>query len=310
MAALQIVLPVFFVIALGALARRRGLVSAEQCAGMMTVVNGMLFPIMVFNAIFTSSFDVSALAIVAFILAAHLTAMGIGRALARFTGPEHAAYSPYLMASVEGGNVCLPLYSAIVGAQYMGNVVLLDLACMLVVFLIVPALVTRSTSGTTDIKTLALNLLRDPIVIAIVAGLLLNIAGLPGALEHIGAYTLYSNVVSTATAPIVTCILFNIGFNFSVERSSMGALARCIGLRVVFMAMVIVLFFVLFPQQVADPVFRTLVPLYFMCPPALVLSSVLEPLTRGEKGAGFVSAFISLYMVVTLVVFSVLAVIA
>ena len=132
-------------------------------------------------------------------------------------------------------------------------------------------------------------------------------------MERLGIRALYSNIVSTATAPIVTCILFNIGFNFRIERANMGALARCIALRIAIMAAVIALFFALFPAQVADPTFAVLVPLYFLCPPALVLTSVLEPLAsdgKKAKNASFISAFISLYMVVTLIAFSALAILA
>ena len=313
MTAIEIVLPVFFMIALGAFARARGIVNAAQCSGMMRVVNAVLFPLMVFNAVFTSSFDVSAVGVVGFALMAHLAAMGIGAAAARFTGKEHAAYSPYLMATVDGGNVCYPLYAALVGEGHVGNVVLLDLACMVIVFLIVPTLVARRASCEASWRELAKALFHEPTVIAIGAGLALNLLGAGGAMERLGIRALYSNIVSTATAPIVTCILFNIGFNFRIERANMGALARCIALRIAIMAAVIALFFALFPAQVADPTFAVLVPLYFLCPPALVLTSVLEPLAsdgKKTKNASFISAFISLYMVVTLIAFSALAILA
>lgn len=307
MKALATILPVFCMIGLGILARMRSLVAAEQVSGMMHIVNALLFPVMVFNAIFTSSFQPSALAVIAFVFAAHLAAMGIGKLLGRLTGRQFAGFSPFLMATVDGGNVCYPLYASLVGAQYIGNVVLLDLACMLVVFLVIPVLISARTAQTSDAKALLSNLLRNPTVLCILLGLALNLVGVPALLETAGLYSIYSSIVSTVTAPIVGCILFQIGYNFQLEKGDLAPLLRCIALRVVLMGAVIALFFVLFPAQTADPAFRILIPLYFLCPPALVLSSQLEPLLHTEKDRRFVSAFLSLYMVVTLLAFSVLA---
>lgn len=310
MTALATILPVFCMIGLGLFARIRRLVTAEQVGGMMHIVNTLLFPIMVFNAIFTSSFQLSALAVIAFVFAAHLAAMGVGALLRRSTGGPFAELSPFLMATVDGGNVCYPLYASLVGAQYIGNVVLLDLACMLVVFLVIPVLIAARTAQTADAKSLLRGLLKNPTVLCILLGLALNLLGVPALLETAGLYDIYSGIVSTITAPIVGCILFQIGYNFQLEKGGLAPLLRCIALRVLLMSAVIALFFVLFPAQTADPAFRILVPLYFLCPPALVLSSQLEPLLRTERDRRFISAFLSLYMVVTLLAFSILAALA
>jgi len=307
MTALATILPVFSMIALGLFARVRGLATSSQVEGMMHIVNTVLFPIMVFNAMFSASFQLSALAVIAFVFAAHLAAMGVGALMGRFTGKRYAGFSPFLMATVDGGNVCYPLYAALVGAQYIGNVVLLDLACMLIVFLVIPVLVSARTAKTASLKSLLLDLLHNPTVLCIALGLGLNLLGVPALLETTGLYAVYSGIVSTITAPIVGCILFNIGYCFRLEKSSLAPLLRCIALRIVLMAGVVALFFLLFPAQTADPVFRTLVPLYFFCPPALVISSQIAPLLRTEEDSSFVSAFISLYMVVTLTVFAILA---
>ncbi len=307
MTALSTILPVFCMIGLGLFARVRSLVSSAQANGMMHIINTVLFPVMLFNAMFTASFQASVLGIIAFVFAAHLAAMGIGTALSRFTGKRYADFSPFLMATVDGGNVCYPLYAAIAGSQYIGNVVLLDLACMLVVFLVIPVLVSARTAEKTDLKSLLLHLLHNPTVLCIALALGLNLLGIPALLEAAGLYTLYSNIVSTITAPIVGCILFHIGYCFRLEKSTLSPLLRCIVLRMVLMAGVVVLFFLLFPAQTADPVFRILVPLYFFCPPALVISSQIQPLLQTEEDSSFLSAFLSLYMVVTLTVFTLLA---
>ena len=56
----------------------------------------------------------------------------------------------------------------------------------------------------------------------------------------------------------------------------------------------------------ADKIFMIAVILYFMCPTGFGLAPVISPLYKSEEDAFFSSAFISLYMIVTLIVYTVL----
>lgn len=306
MNALSTILPVFFMIALGLTSRVKGWITPQQASGLNTVVNKILFPIMIFNALFTTSLQMDMLAVIVFMFVAHIIAIVIGKLTSRFTSKQYKEVSPFLMATVDGGNICYPLYATIVGSEYIGNVVLLDIACMFVVFLVIPIMVSSKNSNNTNFKTLLKNLIKDPLVLTMLLGIVLQILGLHQLLENTGLIVIYDSIVSMATAPMVACILFGIGYRFTIERSALLPLVKTILTRVAVMCCFVGLFFVLFPSLVQVETFKIVVILYFLSPPALVLVSQLEPLCKKKEDAGFVSAFISLYMFITLFVYVIL----
>lgn len=61
MVALTTLFPVFFMVALGLLARIKGFVTPEQKNGANNIVFNVLFPILIFNVLFTSKIEISAI---------------------------------------------------------------------------------------------------------------------------------------------------------------------------------------------------------------------------------------------------------
>lgn len=291
---LSAILPVFFMIGLGYLSQKKKIVSESEVNGLRNAVNKIFFPVMVFNAIFTTSLQVEMLAVIGFMFVVHLLAIGIGKITSSFTSKEYSSISPYLMATI-------------VGRQYIGNVVLLDFACMFIVFLVIPVFVSFHDQQNADFQSLLMNLVKDPIIITLVIAIFLQLCGVYSYLDSSGFITVYESVITMITSPIVACILFTIGYRFHVEKSSFQSLIQCILVRVLIMALFAVIFFLIFPNLVQDTAMKVVVPLYFLSPPALVLTSQLEPLCKKKEEQNFLSSFISLYFVVTLLVYIVLA---
>lgn len=305
---LSAILPVFLMIGTGYVCQKKQVLSENEVNGLSNVINKIFFPVMIFNAIFTTSLQVEMLGVIAFMFCVHLIAIGIGKITSSFTSKEHSNVSPYLMATVDGGNICYPLYATIVGSQYIGNVVLLDFACMFIVFLVIPVLVSMQNQNNTDVKSLFKNLIKDPLIITLGLAIILQLCGVYSLLETTGFLSVYESVISMVTSPIVTCILFTIGYRFHIEKSSIGSLIKCILVRVGIMTIFATLFFLVFPTLVQDTAMKVVVPLYFLSLPALVLTSQLESLCKKKEDQHFLSAFISLYFIVALLVYMVLAV--
>lgn len=301
---LATILPVFFMIGLGIFAKKKDMLTAEQAEGVNRLVGEILFPIMIFNATFTADIEASALLLVGFVFLLHIIAIGVGKLTGKFTGGRFSNVSPFLMCSVDGGNVCFPLYATIVGASYIGNIVLLDIACMFIVYLIVPLLVSVKTSEAGNVKEMLKGIILSPLVISLVLGFVLHGVGLYGILDGSEVGTVYTEVVSMATGPIVALILFMIGFQFKVEKSSIAPLVKCVLTRMAVMAAGIFVIVHLFHDMMQDEAFLIAILLYFMCPPALVMTLQVKPLCRTEEETSFMSAFISVYMIVTLIIYT------
>jgi len=301
MSVLSTVFPVFFMLGLGFAARVNRWISQTQRDGLNALVFTVLFPIMIFNLIFSASFQMQYAAVILYVLVIYLLAMLVGKLFSGFTGKEYSHFSNLLLATNEGGSVALPLYLSIVG--HSSTTVIFDLAGTIVCFIILPILVQKKTSGGTSLKEMLLNMISNSFVVAVALGLVMNFLGLYHILEQSAFYELYTSTVSMATDPIVGVILFGIGYDLKLDKETVKPVMKLMTLKTVYYALVIAGFFFLFPSLMAEKTFLLAVLIYFMSPTGFGLLPVISPLYQHKNDAAYASAYTSLYMIVTLVVF-------
>ena len=292
MNALSTLFPVFFMIILGMIARIKGFISPEQKEGANHIVFNVLFPILIFNVLFTAKIESSAILIVLYVLIAFTLALVLGKCITKFTGKEVGHIFP------------LPLYTSIVGVAYASNTVIFDIAGTVIAFIIIPVLVAKATSGNTSTKELLKTIFTNSFVIAVMLGLVLNLLGAYDMLSQTAFIDVYTNTIQQATAPIVSLILLIIGYNLKINKDTLGSLLKLVGVRIVFYIFVIAGFFVFFPHLMADKIYMMAVLIYFMCPTGFAMPMLISPLNKSEEDEDFTAAFISLFMVITLIVYT------
>ncbi len=307
MAALTTLVPVFFMLGLGYLSRVKGWISPDQKAGANTIVFTVLFPILIFNLLGSAQLQLETAVVIVYVTLAFFLAMVVGKKLAGFTGKEQGHFSPYLLTTVEGGAVALPLYLSIVGQS--SNTVIFDLAGSIIAFLVIPIMVAGASEEKKSGTQLAREVVSHPFVIAILLGLVFNFSGLYSWLIQSPFAPLYSGIMSTATGPILGMILFVLGYDFQVDFHTLKAMLRLMSVRVAFYLLVILGFFLLFPNYMADQTFLIAVLLYFMCPTGFAMPLLIEETFKGEEDRTYAATFISLYMLVTIVVYTALVLI-
>ena len=278
MNALSTLFPVFFMIILGMIARIKNFISPKQKEGANHIVFNVLFPILIFNVLFTAKIEASAILIVLYVLAAFTLAMILGKFISKFTGKEMGHISPYLLTTCEGGNVALPLYTSILGVAYASNTVIYDIAGTVIAFIIIPVLVAKKTSGNTSTKELLKTIFTNSFVIAVMLGIILNVLGVYDLLSQTAFIDLYTNTIQQATAPIVSLILLIIGYNLKINKDTLGSLLKLVGVRIIFYMLVIAGFFIFFPNLMADKIYMMGVLIYFMCPTGFAMPMLLLPL--------------------------------
>lgn len=213
--------------------------------------------------------------------------------------------SPYLLTTCEGENVALPLYTSIVGVAYASNTVIYDIAGTVIAFIIIPVLVAKKTSGNTSTKELLKTIFTNSFVITVMLGIILNVLGVYDMLCQAAFIDVYTNTIQQAIAPpIVSLILLIIGYNLKINKDTIGSLLKLVGSRIIFYILVIAGFFIFFPHLMADKIYMMGVLIYFMCPTGFAMPMLISPLYKGEEDEDFVAAFISLFMVITLIVYT------
>ena len=308
MSALSTLFPVFFMIILGMIARIKNFISPKQKEGANHIVFNVLFPILIFNVLFTAKIEASAILIVLYVLAAFTLAMILGKFISKFTGKEMGHISPYLLTTCEGGNVALPLYTSIVGVAYASNTVIYDIAGTVIAFIIIPVLVAKKTSGNTSTKELLKTIFTNSFVIAVMLGIVLNVLGVYDLLCQSAFIDVYTNTINMITGPIIGMILFIIGYNLKINMDTLGSLLKLLIVRIVLFAFVIVGFFVFFPHLMVEKTYLIAVLIYFMCPTGFALPMQISPLFKSEEDNSYTAALISLNMVVTLIVYTVIVI--
>lgn len=308
MTVLSTLFPVLFMVLLGLISRIKGFITPEQKEGANTIVFNVLFPILIFNILLTSKIESSAIFIVVYVFIAFSLAMVIGKLLGKFTGQHFSHISHFMLTTCEGGNVALPLYTSIVGVAYASNTVIFDLAGTLIAFVVIPILVAQKSAGETTFKELMKTIFTNSFVIAVMLGLILNLTGVYDMLSQSALIDVYTNTVSTATAPIMGMILFVIGYNLKINLATIGSILKLLVVRVIFYIVVIAGFFILFPHLMAEKTYLMAVLIYFMCPTGFALPMQISPLYKSDEDANFTSAFISLNMIITLIVYAVVVI--
>ncbi|MCI5722640.1 MAG: AEC family transporter [Erysipelotrichaceae bacterium] len=308
MKAIETLFPVFFMMLLGYLARKRNWLSREQNEGAKKLIFTVLFPMMIFHVLATSELSsrfvilIVAMDIIWFIIYI------LGKKLAWFTGEKFAHISPYLLLTCEGGSVALPLYLTLMKQSDAVNIVTFDVAGILINFILIPLLITRQKSDKVDVATLVKNIGSSSFLIAVLLGGLFQFTGLYRLLMNSQFGGIYTNTMDVVIQPITGIILFTLGYDLQFKKDMFQPLIRLTIVRIVFNLGIIAIFMLIFPGYMQEHAFMTAVLLYFMCPTGFPVPLQVQPLVKNEEDENFMSAFISVFMVIALITYALLAV--
>lgn len=304
MQAIAKLFPVFFVLLMGLYARKRNWISHEQNDGIKSLALGILFPFLIYNIVADASLDKQIGVEIVYLIGIWIFVYFLGRLLCRIMPKELSELSPFLLLTCEGGAVALPLYISVVGSAYAVNLIPFDLAGILVNFIFVPTVLQLKQSNKFQLLPLVKNVVSAPFVIAAVLGFITNLTGLQDMLlknEIFGP--LYENTIATLTAPIAVLILFSLGYSINLKKSYLMPLVKLAGIRILFCTGIIASFFLLFPSKMANPIFLFGVLLYFYCPTGFPVPLQIKDILDNEEKEEFVSAFISMFLLIALAVY-------
>ncbi|GAB6961623.1 hypothetical protein JCM17724A_03720 [Prevotella fusca JCM 17724] len=239
-----------------------------------------------------------------FLDAAWILVYLIGKSIAKPVSGRYARLAPFLLMTCEGGSVALPLYIALVGAEHAVNIITFDVAGILINFGLVPALVTRQTAKDVAFLPLAKRIITAPFIIAVIVGILVNLSGLYQWLTENDIHRVYDGTMDIAMAPIASIILFTLGYGFHLRTAQLKPLLALTVVRLVLCGAIVAAFFLLFPELMAVKIFLVGVLLYFACPTGFPVPLQIESLCKDEDDESFMSAFISIFIAVAMVVYT------
>ena len=304
MQAISTIFPVFFILFLGIHARKKGWINHEQNNGLKTIALDILFPFLIYHIVATSVLDRNIVLEIVYLIAVWIFVYFLGKMVCRMLPESIREISPFLLLTCEGGAVALPLYLSIVGSSYILNLIPFDLAGILINFIFVPTVLQIRRKKELKLLPLVKKVISAPFVIAALLAVITNLTGLQRLLSQSSTFgSLYENTMNAIIAPVSGLILFSLGYSIRLKKGYLSSLFKLAVIRLIFCSGIIASFFLVFPEKMESPVFSLGVILYFYCPTGFPVPLQIREILDTDEKEEFVSAFISLFLLIALVVY-------
>ena len=301
-------LPIFFLIALGAILGKSGFFTSEMVGGLKKIVASIALPALLFGAFARIHVDagLGLLALVIYLACAVMGGIGtvVGR-VARLPSPA----TTFLFQGFEAGMLGYGLFIALFGADSLRHFATADLGQVVFVFTALLAQLKRAEAGA-PVSPLGLlrNMLLSPVIIAIVAGLLASIVfpdaqGAPWA-EH-GALAPLLSTLGALTTPLV-CLVVGFGLKDFHPGGAGRALVFVLVRLAVALALGSLVAFGVVGALGFPPIQAIAVLFLFILPPPFII-----PVFRtAQDDARFIGSVLSLHTIASIVTAVVIAALA
>ena len=293
----QVIVPIFVVLMLGVLARKKQMMKPEEIRGLQNFVVKFAIPCVVFNSCVTAEIGVESLTTMGLafmmVLCGTLWAFRFGKK--KF--PYHNF--PMFFSCEETGMLGIPLFLILFGADQAYRMGVLDVAQAPAAFTVI-AILTSDTGENPGAGEIVKKVLVSPLLIMAVLGLGMNFSGLADVLSDVGVMDVLIESTSFLTQPISVLMIFSVGYNFSLEKENRGPVLKIAALRFAICACFGVLIqLILFLIPGVDALTRITMLMYCTLP-----TSYLSPgLGRSQKDYTVASGVCSVLTAVSLVIF-------
>src|SRR5690606_6869443 len=244
--------------------------------------------------------------LVVFVLVAALcVAMYLfGVALRRRLNVPHP-YFPFLMTGFEYGMLGVSLFGSAYGLENIGYIAVADLGHELFIWFVFLALLLMTREGHTSPAQLAGSFFRSPVILAILAGIALNLLGAADVLAEqpvTGGVLATLDFLSALTIPLILVI---VGYGIRLDREGLRDAALVIGVRLAILIPLALLVNAVIVRGLLDlerPFEIALFTLFVLPPPFIVPLYMRQDLPDEKR---YVNNVLMLYTVVSLAIFSI-----
>ena len=208
--------PIILLIALGLLLRRIRLLTDVGVGEIKALIVRVALPALFFSAFLTVDLDVGYLGVVVLITLVLATLLALGYLCERPLGGERA--TPFLMTGFEFGMLGISLFGTAYGMEHVGVISVVGLPHELFIWFVFVTLLQARYGGRQGIGATIGSFVRSPIIIAIVAGALLNLAGVGAVLTTSIVVRPVLRAMELLGALIAPLILIVIGYGVRLSR--------------------------------------------------------------------------------------------
>ena len=303
---LQIVMPVLVMIILGMLCRKWKILTGEGVANMKVLVTNVMLPVAIFHALATAEYNKETGILILIMLIMLIVSFSLGFVLKPFLKGKYQRYLPFMVSVYEGGLMAYPLYTSLCGSENLSHVAVLDIAGLLFGFSIYMGMLGQvEDGGKIDIKKLFSSAIRTPAFIASVLGIIAGLSKIIIILLDSPFGGVYQSVENILTTSVTAIILLVVGYSMELNANLLKPCITTILLRMILQGVMMagVLFAV--HSLVGDSQIVNLAIITYMSSPA---TFSMQTFMKDEEGSAYVSTTNSMYCLVSILVYIILAV--
>ena len=303
---LQIVMPVLVMIILGMLCRKWKILTGEGVANMKVLVTNVMLPVAIFHALATAEYNKETGILILIMLVMLIVSFSLGFVLKPFLKGKYQRYLPFMVSVYEGGLMAYPLYTSLCGSENLSHVAVLDIAGLLFGFSIYMGMLGQvEDGGKIDVKKLFSSAIRTPAFIASVLGIIAGLSKIIIILLDSPFGGVYQSVENILTTSVTAIILLVVGYSMELNANLLKPCITTILLRMILQGVMMagVLFAV--HSLVGDSQIVNLAIITYMSSPA---TFSMQTFMKDEEGSAYVSTTNSMYCLVSILVYIILAV--
>lgn len=305
MKVLEIISPVLVMIILGILCRKWKLLNKNGIDNMKALVTNIMLPVAIFHALATSDYGAETAKLVGIMFIMLVVSFGIGFLMKPLMTENYRKYLPFMVSVYEGGSMAYPLYTSLCGQENLSQIAVLDIAGLLFGFSIYMGMLGQTENGEKiNVKNLAVSAVKTPAFIASVLGIIAGLTGVIKLLLAGPAGGIYASVESILTTALTAIILIVVGFSMELTPELFGPCVRTIVMRIVLQAVMIVCVLLAVHSFIGSNKLLDLTVITYMSAPA---TFSMQTFLKREDGSAYVSTTNSLYCIVSVVVYMILA---
>lgn len=305
MRVLEIILPVFAMLILGMVCRKRKLLTKGGIDNMKMLVTNIMLPVAIFHALATADYSLETGKLVGIMFVMLLLSFGMGFVLRPFMEDKYRKYLPFMVSVYEGGLMAYPLYTSLCGQENLSQIAVLDIAGLLFGFSIYMGMLGQVENGEKiNVKKLCMSALRTPAFIASVLGI---IAGLSKVVVRLidspfgGTYLAVEDILTTSVTAI---ILIVVGYSMELTPELIKPCLKTILMRIIVqMTMTVGVLFTVH-RFIGNNMLLDLAIITYMSAPA---TFSMQTFLKKEEGSAYVSTTNSMYCMVSILVYVILA---
>ena len=303
---LQIVMPVLVMIILGMLCRKWKILTGEGVANMKVLVTNVMLPVAIFHALATAEYNKETGILILIMLIMLIVSFSLGFVLKPFLKGKYQRYLPFMVSVYEGGLMAYPLYTSLCGSENLSHVAVLDIAGLLFGFSIYMGMLGQvEDGGKIDVKKLFSSAIRTPAFIASVLGIIAGLSKIIIILLDSPFGGVYQSVENIITTSVTAIILLVVGYSMELNANLLKPCITTILIRMILQGVMMagVLFAV--HSLVGDSQIVNLAIITYMSSPA---TFSMQTFMKDEEGSAYVSTTNSMYCLVSILVYIILAV--